>query len=153
MSYITPKFTRGTVDSAGRNLAAGTLQSHDGIDDLIIINNWRSSHGFPLNSFHVTLRNRALSLDSKAITAQRIKRLSSIEAKLLRFPEMHLSRMHDIGGCRVIVRNVATVKQLVALCKRSAKRNPHRAELIREYDYVNHPKDDGYRCVHLVYRY
>ena len=61
--------------------------------------------------------------------------------------------MQDIGGCRVIVRNIATVRQLVALYKRSAKRNPDRAELVRENDYITHPKEDGYRCVHLVYRY
>ena len=154
MGYITPKFHKAQVDKAGRNLAAGTLDAYsDVVDDLLIINNWRSSHSFPLNSFHVTLRRRVLRLDGKALTAQRIKRLSSIEAKLRRFTDMQLSRMHDIGGCRVIVRNTATVKRLVALYKTSAKRNPHRAELIREYDYITHPKDDGYRCVHLVYRY
>lgn len=144
----------GEVDRAGKNLASGALQEYsDLVDDLIIINNWRSSHSFPLNSFHVTLRGRALRVDSRAITAQRIKRLSSIEAKLTRFPGMQLSRMNDIGGCRAILRNVATVRQLVALYKRSAKRNPHRAELVREYDYITNPKDDGYRCVHLAFRY
>lgn len=154
MGYATPKFGRGEIDRAGQNLAAGTLAAYDEvIDDLTIINNWRSSHAFPLNSFHVTLRARAHKLDTRAVTAQRIKRLSSIEAKLSRFPTMQLSRMHDIGGCRAIVRNVATVKLLVYLYKKSAKRNPDRAELVREYDYITLPKDDGYRCVHLVYRY
>jgi hypothetical protein len=66
---------------------------------------------------------------------------------------MQLSRMQDIGGCRAILRNVSAVKQLVAYYKRSAKRNLQRAELVREYDYIKAPKDDGYRCVHLVYRY
>ena len=154
MNYATPRFARGQVDRSGRNLASGNLESYDDIvDDLLIINNWRSSHSFPLNSFHVALRRRALGLDSRAITAQRIKRLSSIEAKLSRFPTMHLSRMHDIGGCRAVVRNITTVRRLASIYKNSAKRNPHRAELIREYDYITHPKNDGYRCVHLVYRY
>ena len=154
MGYTTPKFRRGEVNRAGRNLATESLSSYsETVDDLTIINNWRSSHAFPLNSFHVTLRARALKLDTRAITAQRVKRLSSIGAKLSRFPTMLLSRMHDIGGCRVVLRNLATVKQLVSLYKKSAKRNPGRAELIREYDYITHPKDDGYRCVHLVYRY
>lgn len=45
------------------------------------------------------------------------------------------------------------VKRLVAIYKGNAKRNPYRAELVREYDYITHPKEDGYRCVHLVYKY
>ena len=66
---------------------------------------------------------------------------------------MQLSRMHDIGGCRAVVRSVAVVKSLVSAYKKSAVKNPNRAELVREYDYINCPKADGYRCVHLVYKY
>lgn len=99
MIYTTPKFRRGQVDRSGRNLATAALEAYtEVVDDLVIINNWRSSHSFSLNSFHIALRRRPLSLDNRAITAQRIKRLSSIEAKLRRFPSMRLSRMHDIGG-------------------------------------------------------
>jgi hypothetical protein len=157
MKYVTPLFQRGDVDRAGRNLANGNIQQHDYkgllMDDVTIINNWRAAHSFPLNSFHVTLRARARKVDSKAITAQRIKRLSSINAKLRRFADMQLSRMHDIGGARAVVANVNAVRRLVDLYKLSAKKNPQRADLTREYDYIRHPKDDGYRGVHLVYRY
>src|SRR5262245_37980993 len=37
---------------------------------LDIINNWRSSHNFPLNTFHIGLKRRAKIIDPKAITAQ-----------------------------------------------------------------------------------
>lgn len=154
MRYVTPKFRKAQVDTAGKHLAEEKLQDYDSVvTDLVIINNWRTSHSFPLNSFHVTLRNRARKLDPRAITAQRIKRLSSIEAKLRRFPTMQLSRMHDIGGCRAVVKNVAVVKLLVNAYRKSAVKNPKRAELVRTYDYIACPKVDGYRCVHLVYRY
>jgi hypothetical protein len=128
MKYVTPLFQRGDVDRAGRNLANGNIQQHDYkgllMDDVTIINNWRAAHSFPLNSFHVTLRARARKVDSKAITAQRIKRLSSINAKLRRFADMQLSRMHDIGGARAVVANVNAVRRLVDLYKLSAKKNP-----------------------------
>ena len=157
MKYVTPLFQRGQVDRAGRNLADGNVQLHDCngllVDDVTIINNWRAAHSFPLNSFHVTLRARARKVDSKALTAQRIKRLSSIEAKLRRFADMQLSRMHDIGGARAVVSTVNAVRRLVSIYMKSAKRNPGRTELAKEYDYITHPKDDGYRCVHLVFRY
>ena len=72
-------------------------------------NNWRSSHGMPLNTFRKTLRLYATRLDSQSLVAQRIKRLSSIELKLRRFPTMKLSQMQDLGGCRAIVNSVQTV--------------------------------------------
>lgn len=154
MAYVTPKFTRGKIDKAGDHLAASALEDYDEVvTDLVIINNWRAAHNFPLNSIHVTLRNRARKLDPRAITAQRIKRLSSIEAKLRRFADMKLSRMHDIGGCRAVVRSIAAVRGLIAAYKKSAVKNPNRAELIREYDYIKCPKSDGYRSFHLVFRY
>ena len=62
-------------------------------DALDIVNNWRSSHNFPLNTFHVWLKRRAKLIDPGCITAQRIKRLSSIEAKLERFSTMTLSQI------------------------------------------------------------
>jgi hypothetical protein len=45
----------------------------------MVINNWRSSHAFPLNALHVTLRGRAKKVDPHVLTAQRLKRLSSID--------------------------------------------------------------------------
>jgi hypothetical protein len=121
---------------------------------LTVINNWRSSHSFPLRGFGVTLRYRARVADPDAIIAQRLKRLSSIEAKLKRFPEMKLSQMQDIGGCRAIVKNIRSLKQLVSLFKRSRSKNPtSRHQFIKEKNYVEHPKGDGYRSIHFVYRY
>ena len=102
----------------------------------------------------MTLLGRAKGADERAVVAQRLKRLSSITAKLRRFRDMKLSRMQDIGGCRAVVRTVARVRQLTTLYRRSSSKNPHdRPELVREYDYILEPKDDGYRSVHLVYRY
>lgn len=51
--WIAPSFSRGEVDRAGsllsRNgVAADALAVGHALD---VINNWRSSHSFPLNSF------------------------------------------------------------------------------------------------------
>jgi hypothetical protein len=66
---------------------------------LAIINNWRSSHRYPLNGIQVNLRKITTKLDSDPTVAQRIKRLPSIRHKLERFHGMDLARMQDIGGC------------------------------------------------------
>ena len=57
--------------------------------------------------------------------------------------------MQDVGGLRVIVPTVAHVHKLRKYYK--GKTNPH--ELCDEYDYIMTPKDDGYRGIHLVYKY
>ena len=123
-------------------------------DALTIINNWRASHSYPLLAFRMTLTKRARGIDDRVVIAQRLKRLSSIQVKLMRNPKMALSRVHDIGGCRAVVRNVARVNRIVRLYEDSHARNPHvRAEFVRKYDYIAQPKEDGYRSVHLVYKY
>src|SRR5580704_5104351 len=105
MAFAIPQYTREEIKHAGDCLIAEEkviwIANHDHM--LAIINNWRSSHAFPLQSFKMTLLVRAKKVDSKAIVAQRLKRLPSIELKLRRFKDMRLSQMQDLGGCRAVV--------------------------------------------------
>ncbi|MFL5155173.1 MAG: hypothetical protein ACJ8C3_20205 [Microvirga sp.] len=63
-----------------------------------VVGNWRSCHGYPLNTFQVNLRQSARRIDQGALVAQRTKRLVSIALKLQRFPKMKLTQMQDIGA-------------------------------------------------------
>ena len=115
MKWIIPEYERQQVNAAGKCLIANgngnLLMQHDQI--LEVINNWRGSHGFPLQCLKMTLLNRAKNVDEKAIIAQRLKRLSSIEAKLEKHKSwMKLTQMQDIGGCRAIVDNITRLKKL-----------------------------------------
>jgi hypothetical protein len=116
---------------------------------LSVINNWRSSHSYPLNTFQMTLRRYAAKVDRKALVAQRIKRLSSIEAKLRRFPKMRLTQMQDVGGCRGVVSSIQHVTALLEQYRNSGIKH----EVASADDYIQTPKSSGYRGVHLVYRY
>ncbi len=150
MAWSEPRFSRSRVDRAGRALAC--VQATE--QDFSVINNWRSAHSFPLNTCQVNLRNRARRVDPRAITAQRLKRLSSIELKLRRFESMALSRMQDIGGCRAVLESVAAVRRCHERHAAAADKNPNRgSELLEPFDYISCPKQDGYRGIHLVYRY
>jgi ppGpp synthetase/RelA/SpoT-type nucleotidyltranferase len=86
---------------------------------------------------------------SNYLVAQRVKRLSSIVAKMRRFQGLRLSQMQDIGGCRAVLSSVAEVRNAVKSFKTSSIRH----ELAREDDYIANPKDSGYRGVHLIYKY
>jgi hypothetical protein len=66
-------------------------------DSLTVINNWRASHSYPLLAVRMTLTGRAKRIDQRAILAQRLKRLSSIQTKLRSNAHMALSQMQDIG--------------------------------------------------------
>jgi ppGpp synthetase/RelA/SpoT-type nucleotidyltranferase len=156
MAWAIPRFSKKRVNKAGDYLTTG--ENFDGALDewaddyeqsLEVVNNWRSSHNFPLNTFHVGLKRRARQIDQGSITAQRIKRLTSIENKLRRFPTMTLSQMQDIGGCRAIV---STSSQVDRLCEAYAvsdiKHSLHQSD-----NYIISPKESGYRGVHMVYRY
>ena len=148
--WAVPAFTRGEVDRAGRLLAQNGVAA----DPLVIghaldlINNWRSSHSFPLNTFQMTLENRAASICERPIVARRLKRVPSIFAKLRRFPTMKLSQMQDIGGARAVLPGLTDVDALRDLYRHRMK---HR--FVGEKDYARNPKTSGYRSIHLVYRY
>ena len=116
---------------------------------LLVLNNWRSCHGYPINTFQATLRNKLKSIDSDALVAQRLKRAPSIIGKLERQGNMQLARMQDIGGLRAVVRTLKQVRILEASYQSS--RFAH--ELVSENDYIATPKSSGYRSIHLIYRY
>jgi hypothetical protein len=149
MAWSTPEYTKGAVDRAGRTLANPNASPDEMAGALVVINNWRSSHSFPLNTLQVGLRKKARQVDPNALVAQRIKRLSSIEAKLRRFDRMSLSRMQDIGGARAVVSSVTKVRQLAALYGQSN----HKHKLVGMDDYIASPQASGYRGIHLIYRY
>ena len=166
MAWAQPQFTRSQVDAAGGFLVrARDPMVFDEWDDeqwapfehaLEVINNWRSSHSYPLQVLKMTLLGRAKKVDSHAIVAQRLKRLESISVKLAGHPHMQLSQMQDIGGCRAVLPTVEKVDELVKAYEASVAKNPRphdRPQLVKKYDYITCPKTDGYRSVHFVYKY
>lgn len=63
---------------------------------------------------------------------------------------MGLGGMQDIGGLRVVINTVEELLRLQALL-RSLPIDDF--ECRRMYDYVNEPKDSGYRSIHFAYIY
>ncbi len=149
MAFVSPKFGRSDVNRAGRILASSTASYAEQRWASSVLTNWRASHAYPLNTFQATLRFRLAKVDSKAIAAQRLKRAPSVVSKLQRFPTMKLSQMQDIGGLRAIVSSVARARKLEA----NYRDKSFKHELVNSKDYITGPKADGYRSIHLVYRY
>ena len=140
------KYTRTQIKKAGKIYVSEQSTDEEKESALVLINNWRAAHSFPLQVIYVHVKRSA---GTQAIVAQRLKRLYSITQKLHRFPNMSLTAMQDIGGCRVIFDSIADVYDMVASLKKSRMRH----KLKEEYDYIKTPKEDGYRSYHIVYSY
>ena len=69
MAWAVPLYDRKDVDDAGRKLAKleFPVTNMEGLGALAIINNWRSSHSYPLNTIQMTLRRKVRKLERGVI--------------------------------------------------------------------------------------
>lgn len=152
MTWPVPRFSKSQINKAGKIIADG---KHEDWQQFVwafeVLINLRSCHGYVINTFQSTLRQKLKGVDNYAIVAQRLKRMPSIIAKLRRQPGMQLSRMQDIGGLRAVV---ASLKQVETL-EKDYRISRFQHELVESQcrDYITKPKQSGYRSIHLVYRY
>ena len=61
--------------------------------------------------------------------------------------------MQDIGGCRAVLSDVSLVKKLTNFYTSKRKSRGLKHKKVNEKDYVKNPKPDGYRSIHLIYKY
>lgn len=153
MAWTKLQYNRRQINEAGSifHSFARVPAGDEIVRAIDIIDNFRVAHAYPLTVLQTTLRNRGCVIYTDCIIAQRLKRLSAILSKLNRFPTMKLWDMQDIGGCRAVLDSIAAVQKLVDTYKSSKYKIT--SKFVGEKDYINHPKDSGYRSRHLVYRY
>ncbi|MCU1328332.1 MAG: RelA/SpoT domain protein [Bryobacterales bacterium] len=154
------KFSKGAIDRAGNFFRADDSQidARDWFEMFDpayeALSHWRTLHAHPLRVVTNTLKSRATSIASSAIVAQRLKRFASVSSKLLKRPEMALTRMQDIAGCRAVLPSVDDVYRLKRTYDLYAARSrPTSPDLVGLRDYIMQPKPDGYRSLHLVMKY
>ena len=147
------EYTKGQIDRAGFSLRDSNRHDQSFINAAEILNRWRTIHVNPLNIVKRKLNNLIEEIDIDASTAYRLKRQHSVIKKLKRrydndHPTMKLSQMQDIAGCRIVVSNMELVDKLYGHITKQIK-----YEKVSEKDYIVNPKYDGYRSIHLIYRY
>ncbi len=150
MVFAKPQYSKSKVNRAGDILVSPDAYSAaDQRSATLILANWRACHGYPINTFQATLRHKLRAGYGQTIVAQRLKRAPSIIAKLERFEGMQLARMQDIGGLRAVVSSVTRVRRL----EKEYRDTVFEHRLVSSKNYIDEPKEDGYRSVHLIYRY
>src|SRR3989338_6000464 len=156
MVWTRPKgYSKSQINWAGDILVSGENSSEDWNKALEILDNWRAIHKYPMHVFKIRLKRVSEDIDKRALAVQRLKRLPSILKKMQRKyhgnePTMNLSQMQDIAGCRVIMPNVELARRVYKECY---IRGDLKHKKVNEKDYINNPKDDGYRSIHLIYSY
>ncbi|OCK51348.1 (p)ppGpp synthetase [Chryseobacterium sp. CBo1] len=143
------KFSKRQIDDAGNVLIDSNSSIQEKEHALEILGNFRSCHAYPINTFQSTLRQKLNRTGVDYLVSQRLKRTPSMLLKLERFPNMRLSQMQDIGGLRAILPSMTEVNQIVDLYKNMQFQH----YVKNEKDYILNPKDSGYRCYHIVYKY
>ena len=147
------RYSKNEIDKAGKVLA-GICDLKINQDMAIeILENFRSIHIHPLMVFRMSLYRKSKLISDNILISQRLKRAPSIVNKLKIQKSMSLSQMQDIGGLRVIVNTLEDVYKLKELIRSGEKQFAFKSSLVRETDYIQNPKDSGYRSIHLVYKY
>ena len=146
-------FSKKQVRKAGEAIRKGCSREQQQAA-IAVIRSFRESHLYPLMLIKNHVNRMAKKVTDDYILARRLKRLPTILDKLTR-PTLDgeqanaiaLTRMQDIGGCRIILDNVEQVYQLLHYLKKS--RSVHK--IIRVQDTLFEPKDSGYRGIHVVF--
>jgi len=147
MSKIEFNYSKGAVNRAGMSLISDDKDSHS--EAKTVLDNWRACHVAPLNSFQTSLRRKLSKIDTEALVSQRLKRTPSILSKLDRNPGMQLARMQDIGGIRAVAKDMHKVRKIEAAYKKGTRVF---SIVNGGKDYINYPKDSGYRSIHMVFK-
>lgn len=150
--YPSFNYKHNDVERAGSIIAADNIVFNDEIpaeirDAFLIANNWREAHMFPMRSIHASIIYYMRKNKLKGITAARLKRMQAIRRKLPRI-RLGLDQLQDLGGCRVILPDIASVNALVQVLKDHLP-----SDIDKENDYIAEPKKDGYRSRHVIFRF
>ena len=137
---------------SGKALLAGPETGFPYTDANLIVEDWRKLHMVPLEEL---VSDVAHVLTQAGVTAafssHRLKRMTSIVAKLRHNPGMGLGGLQDIGGARFVFEDIASLMKAQQIISKASFE--HFVADREPYDYVSKPKESGYRSIHFAFKY
>lgn len=147
------KYSRNQLNMIGSALYAEGVDAFRRSEAVRIVSDWRMTHLLPLREFVETLTAYLESQSVRyAFYSQRVKRMTSIIEKLRNNEStgMRLGGLQDIGGARFVF---DSLEDLTASQNALVSFSPEHFSLEKINNYIESPKDSGYRSVHYVYKY
>lgn len=146
------RHSRSQIRKAGERIRKGV----HGESDLDILQEYRSAHVEPMK-YVIHLLDECLIPVGNGILAARLKRLPTIIDKLTRQTldgsnpnSIQITRMGDIAGCRVILKDIDTLIKFNSVLELT----PYPfIEMKVNKNYLSNPKRTGYRGLHKQFRY
>jgi len=158
MAYPAPPKSKSAVRRAGLAISNGQGSP----EQFELVDQWRSSHGYVINTFQAWLKGHFPKQDHPIEFAQRLKRRNTVLGKLMRRNAAgellisDVSSMHDFAGCRMIFENLDDLYRFREYLH-STKVMRNVGHTLRhdasKYDYIERPKFTGYRGIHDVYKH
>lgn len=146
------KYSRNKINLSGKALLAGPETGFPFTDANLVVEDWRKLHMVPLKEL-IGEVTRVLSQAgvTAAFSSHRLKRMTSIVAKLRHNPGMGLGGLQDIGGARFVFEDFPSLLHAQKIM--TAAKLEHFVVDREPYDYVAKPKESGYRSIHFAYKY
>jgi putative GTP pyrophosphokinase len=158
MAYPTPPNPKSEVKRAGRAIGTGTATERD----FELVDQWRSSHGYVINTFQAWLKGIIKKKSYNVEFAQRLKRRATVIDKLKRKrPDgqpliQDVTSMHDLAGCRLVFDDLGSLVEFRNYMRSEAALKNVKHQLkndVGKFDYIEFPKETGYRGIHDIYRH
>ena len=156
--FVSPPLSKRAVNRSGEKIA-DKLADHD---DILLVDQWRASHAYVLNTFQIFFKRRIADHDRDIEFAQRLKRRNTIIDKLQRRNEKgdrligDVTSMQDFAGCRLIFSDMHKLNSFREFLHSSEKMRSvfhvlRHAEEPDKFNYFESPKWTGYRGIHEVF--
>ena len=136
MNALAANFSDAKLDELGARLRGGIAPA-----DRAMYRSYQSG----LDLLRQSLADELCALSPNAEVSSRTKRIETTVAKLQRRPELALSQISDLAGCRIITAGRTEQAAVVARLRENY-------DVQQTDDKSNNPKS-GYRAVHLDIRY
>jgi putative GTP pyrophosphokinase len=156
--FVHPPTSKRAVNRSGEIIAFNKAKQ----DDISLVDQWRSSHAYVLNTFQIFFKRRVAEHNREIEFAQRLKRRNTIIDKLQRRTEDggrligDVTSMQDFAGCRLIFPDMSTLNSFRDFLYSSEKMRSvfhvlKHAEHPDKFNYFETPKWTGYRGIHEIF--
>ena len=135
----TNDFTDDRIDELGARLRRGEASTDRSVRALY------RRYQEDLDELRRSLEGELRALSPESETSSRTKRIETVVAKLQRRPELALSQVTDLAGCRIVVPNRDAQMAVVSRLRQVYD--------VQEVDDKSDSPKSGYRAVHLDIRY